>query len=80
MDFVVEAGIPFRIEGRGRRSTIQFPLHEMSVGDSFLIPCEPTKKNIDSWRRRLLVAKKGMKGGKWSTAVVSEGLRVWRTE
>jgi hypothetical protein len=53
----------------------------MQVGDSFLIPCDvKEKKAVDSWRRKLLTAKKRMDGGKWATAVVSDGLRVWRTE
>lgn len=80
MDFVIEAGIPHKIEGRGRRSGVSFPLEQMEVGDSFLIPTELTKKAIDTWRRRVLDAKKKLGWGKFNTAVVSEGLRVWRTE
>jgi hypothetical protein len=53
----------------------------MRVGDSFLIPCDTTdKKTVESWRRKLLVAKKRMEGGEWSTATVSDGIRVWRTK
>jgi hypothetical protein len=82
MDFKIEAGVPFTSNrgGRGRKPTA-FPLHEMRVGDSFLIPCDTKdKKAVESWRRKLLVAKKRMEGGQWSTATVSDGIRVWRTE
>lgn len=82
MTFSIESGVPFASNrgGRGRKPTA-FPLHEMRVGDSFLIPCDTTdKKVVDSWRRKLLVAKKRMEGGKWATATVSNGIRVWRTE
>ena len=82
MDFHVESGVPLAVNrgGRGRKPTA-FPLHQMAVGDSFLIPCDTAeKKTVDSWRRKLLVAKKRMEGGKWTTAIVSDGIRVWRTE
>ncbi len=81
MTFKIEAGVPMAaIVGRGRRPSVTFPLHQMDVGDSFLIPCNvKDKKEVDSWRRKLLAQKKRMDGGKWATAVVSGGLRVWRT-
>lgn len=81
MQFQVESGIPKHINGRGRKAApSRFPLHEMDVGDSFLIPCDSSdKKVVDSWRRKLLTAKKRMDGGRWETAVVSDGIRVWRT-
>lgn len=80
MTFKIESGVPMTVSGRGRRSSVEFPLHQMDVGDSFLIPCDPkNKKELDSWRRKLLAQKKRMNGGKWATAVVSGGLRVWRT-
>lgn len=82
MSFTVESGVPVVSSrgGRGRKPTA-FPLHEMDIGDSFLIPCNTTdKKAVGSWRRKLLVAKKRMDGGKWTTAIVADGIRVWRTE
>jgi hypothetical protein len=52
----------------------------MDIGNSFLIQCDPNdKKAVDSWRRKLLVAKKRIEGGEWTTAKVSDGIRVWRT-
>lgn len=68
---------------RGRKPT-QFPFTDMEVGDSFVIDCDPeAKKEVDSWRRKLLVAKKRFLkeyDAKFTTAVVENGLRVWRTE
>ena len=86
MDFKIEADVPFASNrgGRGRKPTA-FPLHEMRVGNSFLIPCDiKDKKAVESWRRKLLVAKKRMEGGKWATGTTNDergqGVRVWRTE
>jgi hypothetical protein len=55
----------------------------MEVGDSFLIPFDPSgdegKKVVDSWRRKVLNARKKFVGLETRTAVMSDGLRVWRT-
>ena len=76
--FKIESGVPLKVT-RGRKAT-EFPLHEMQVGDSFLIPCDLTDpKVVSSWRRKLLAAKKRMDGGEWATATDTGGLRVWRT-
>lgn len=82
MNFEIETGIPMKISGRGRPAGApRFPLADMDVGQSFLIPCDvEDKKAVDSWRRKLLAEKKRMESGKWQTAQTSEGLRVWRTE
>jgi hypothetical protein len=82
MEFQIESGITMKITGRGRPpGAARFPLADMDVGHSFLIPCDvENKKEVDSWRRKLLAEKKRMDGGKWQTALTSEGLRVWRTE
>lgn len=92
MTFVVESGIPFTPRvggGRGRKPTA-FPLDEMEVGDSFLIECDVTsKKAVDSWRRKLLGARKRFAaayedGDQYKFQTVTElepkpGLRVHRT-
>ena len=90
MAFVIESGVAPVTGKRGRKPT-EFPLDQMAVGDSFLIPCNAQeKKEVESWRRKLLVAKKRFaetfENGdefKFTTAVVSDengaGLRVWRT-
>jgi hypothetical protein len=73
---------------RGRKATA-FPLADMEVGDTFLIECDvESKKEVESWRRKLLTAKKRFSEnyeGKFVTAVVNSpehgtGIRVWRTE
>lgn len=93
MNFKVESGIPFVSNrgGRGRKPTA-FPFDGMDVGDSFLIPCDPQdKKVLDSWRRKLRVAKQrynealladANQGGdeiELRTGVEKDGLRVWMT-
>ena len=92
--YKIESGVPFAVKrgGRGRKPS-EFPFTDMEVGDSFLIPCDVTsKKEVESWRRKLLVAKKRfaetLEEGddrKFTTAVVNSeeqgvGLRVWRTQ
>lgn len=92
MQFQLEADVRPVAGKRGRKPT-EFPLELMDVGISFLIPCDPTsKKEVESWRRKLLVAKKrfaeSLEEGderKFTTAVVDSddqghGLRVWRTQ
>ena len=84
MAFVIESGVAAISGKRGRKPT-DFPLDQMAVGDSFLIPLEDTtaKKSVESWRRKFLVAKKRFNEqfeGKFQTAVVEGGLRVWRTD
>jgi hypothetical protein len=79
MTFQVESGIDLPRLARGRRAT-EFPLTEMDVGDSFLIPFDVTDgKLVDSWRRKVAAAKKKVQGGEFRTATMSDGLRVWRT-
>lgn len=87
MDFQIQTGIPYAPQrgGRGRKPT-SFPFTDMEVGDSFLIPCDnKDKKVVDSWRRKVLVAKKRFniefEGDTWEfrTAADDGGIRVWRT-
>lgn len=84
--FKVESGVPYASKrgGRGRKPTA-FPFEDMDVGDSFLIACDSkNKKIVDSWRRKVLVAKKRFNeaydGDAWAfrTATEANGLRVWR--
>ncbi len=92
MNFQLETGVRQTTGKRGRKPT-EFPLDQMDVGVSFLIPCNvEEKQEVDSWRRKLLVAKKRFaetldEGDerKFTTAVVNSdeqgtGLRVWRTQ
>lgn len=90
MEFKIDTGVPYAIKaggrGRGRKPTA-FPFTDMQVGDSFLIECDTSvKKTVDSWRRKVLVAKKRFNeaydGPAWEfrTAIREGGIRVWRTE
>lgn len=54
-----------------------WPLDKMEVGDSFLVPCEYNE--INSLRATLSRKYKGS-NYKFSTRVVKEGLRIWRTK
>jgi hypothetical protein len=87
--FQIEAGVSIPKGTRpGRRGTA-FPFADMGVGHSFLIPFDPSgdegKKLVDSWRRKVLNARKKFEGTEGyedfetRTAVMSDGLRVWRT-
>lgn len=82
--FKIESGIPMPKLARGRTASTQFPLAEMQPGDSFLIKFDPKdKKALESWRRKVMSAKKRYKrdnDGDFRTVTVSEGLRVWCTE
>jgi hypothetical protein len=82
MTFPIETGIEMPKRARGRAPT-KFPMSEMDVGDSFLIPCDSTdKKALTNWRRKFLVAKQTFTKqfeAEFKTATVSDGVRVWRT-
>ena len=82
MTFTVESGIEMPKRARGRTPT-KFPMQDMSVGDSFLISCDPQdKKVLANWRRKFLVAKTAFLKqfeGEFKTATVSDGVRVWRS-
>ena len=92
MTFTIEKGIKYvstALGGRGRKAT-EFPLADMEPEDSFLIECDVTsKKALDSWRRKLLAAKKRFAAEYDATGIVfrtsidskndKKGLRVHRT-
>ena len=79
MTFQIESGFDLPRPARGRRA-VEFPLIDMGVGDSFLIPFDTTEpKLVDSWRRKVGAAKKKVAEAEYRTATMSDGLRVWRT-
>lgn len=57
--FTIEKNVPRATTVRGRKAT-EFPLADLEKGDSFYIPLPANheKKHVDSWRRKLMVAKK----------------------
>jgi hypothetical protein len=76
--FMIEKGVPVP----GSPAIPLYPLEEMEVGDSFLVPCDPKvrqtrKKRVDGMiylhRRRNPEC-----GKKWRSAQVATGVRVWR--
>jgi len=78
MTFQIESGVPMPKLMRGRVSATKFPLDSMEVGESFLIPCDPAdKKTLDSWRRKVLMAKKKVTDADFKTFTVADGLRVF---
>ena len=85
MNFQIESGVALEASKRGRKSTA-FPLHDMTVGDSFLIEFDTEGdegvKMTESWRRKLRIATKEFAKsyeGKFQTGTKADGLRVWRT-
>jgi hypothetical protein len=77
--FEIQAGVPMTSARRGRKA-VEFPFHQMDIGDSFLVPCDVAAKNeVNNWRRKILLAKKAFGQGQFSTGTVSDGIRVWRT-
>lgn len=75
--FQIETGIPMPKMARGRTAVMKFPLPQMQPGDSFLIPCDiKDKKEVDSWRRKFLAAKRRVEGT-FRSFTVSDGLRVF---
>ena len=84
MTFQIESGVPLpkAKRGPGRKAT-EFPMADMQVGDSFLIPCDvKDAKSLANWRRKFLLAKKRFLTtyeGAFRTVTVEDGIRVWRT-
>jgi hypothetical protein len=79
--FQIETNIPVpTIANRGATASV-YPLADMYVGDSFLVPLEPVTL---ADRRRVSAAIAGYtkrhkdKGLKFSVRTVDGGLRVWR--
>jgi len=78
MSFKIESDVPMPKLARGRVAATRFPLAEMEIGESFLIPCDVAdKKTLDSWRRKVLAAKKRVKDAQFKTFTVADGLRVF---
>ena len=76
--FEVEKGIPIPRGIRARR--FDFPLSNMDIGDSFLVPLEDgNEKSVSSVRQALYNARKREAADlKLITTVTPDGLRVWR--
>lgn len=76
MTYKIEKGIPIK-------SKSKYPLVEMEVGDSFLVPFQGENKSaqqsrISSYLWTISNHNKLLKGRKYSMRVLDEGIRVWR--
>lgn len=78
--FDIEKNVPIP---KGTRSRYQFPLANMDVGDSFLVPVDDaSERGVSSIRQALYSARKKDTDGsvKLATSMTPDGLRVWRVE
>lgn len=73
-EYKIEKDVPVTGE---RKNKSKYPLAEMTVGDSFLIPLEGVK--YTSVRQGVYLAAKKL-GVPITTRRKQEGLRVWRKE
>jgi len=81
----VEKGIPIPPLKRGGRprgsKQVNFPWREMEVGDSFLIPGRTHLHNATPRRSAVAAGKavKGIEERSYTSRLMPEGVRVWRT-
>lgn len=79
--YQIETNIPLPSAKSGGSTASVYPLSNMYVGDSFLVPMEPVTAEA---RRRVTAAASGYAarnkdaGVKFSIRTVDGGLRVWR--
>lgn len=77
--FRIEKNIP--IPRRQQGMPCPYPFLDMSVGDSFFVPCENAKRTmgiIDKAKRRFIQMTPG--GYRFSCRTVQGGVRCWRTK
>ncbi len=92
--YTIEKGIPIPAINRGNRNegkrrgnnTPLYPLKDMEVGDSFLILTPPFERSAAARRATLAFKSWVFRQGKskderpvFTTRVVDDGVRVWRT-
>jgi hypothetical protein len=71
--FEIEKDIPLV----GRNKSRKFPLGQMEIGDSFVIPCE-ADEDIHRARQVASCANQRYKDKKFASRTVDGGIRVWR--
>ena len=84
--FAIEKGIPVPV----RAPKVAYPLAEMEVGDSFLVPVDFTtdtpeakavaKATARSVNSAVTAATKKSEGSKFAARKVEGGIRVWRVQ
>ena len=79
--YAIESNVAILERVFGHSTASKYPLNDMRVGDSFLVPCEPATQQD---RRRISSAVTGYQkrrkdlGLKFSIRSVEGGVRVWR--
>jgi len=71
--FTIEKNIPLPARARSEH----YPLKDMEVGDSFLVPSNDKAKTAASVRS--CSQRHRASGANFSVRMVAEGVRVWRT-
>lgn len=74
MTYKIDKGIPMPDPTRNR-PTKRYPIRDMKVGDSFIIPTKELPKHVGQSVRN----SAGYYGRKVSVRKVKGGVRVWRT-
>lgn len=79
MNYIIEEGIPVPGVKTVRRR--KYPLNQLRVGESFLIPMEEYDKKKHNNVSSAIIVYKTMHAPekKFKTRRVAEGVRVWRT-
>lgn len=77
----IEANIPITPPAIPDRQEHVFPVLEMEVGDSFLIPWDGKDRAKYRSVCRTVISRQGARHGmKFATRTLEEGLRVWRID
>jgi len=71
--FEIEKNIPLV----GRSASRKYPLAQLEIGDSFVIPCT-TDKDLRSARQVASCANQRYEDKKFASRTVDGGIRVWR--
>lgn len=61
-----------------RGASKKYPLSEMEIGDSFLVPCD--KEDADAVRNRVTQNFYSIRPKRFTGRVVEGGVRVWRID
>lgn len=79
MTFDIEKGVPLPEPPQRGRKGSKYPLADMQVGDSFLVPTMKPEERRQSLYQLVNTKGRAM-GRKFVVRVADKGVRVWRTE
>jgi hypothetical protein len=74
--YQIDKNIPIPLRQKGGGVAQLYPFNDMSVGDSFLVPCK--EKEAKSKRASVLVSTKRVPLMDFTTRITSKGVRIWR--